>query len=60
VLFVILNPKIQCRIRDLRAFAAGAPDLPPAKDLGKGWNAIGFSDTVPESAKITLQSLGDH
>jgi hypothetical protein len=42
------------------AFAAGAPDLPPAKDLGKGWNAIGFSDTVPESAKVTLQSLGDH
>jgi len=42
------------------AFAAGAPELPPAKDLGKGWNAIGFSDTVPESAKVTLQSLGDH
>ena len=42
------------------AFAAGAPELPPAKDLGKGWNAIGFSDTVPESAKVTLQSLGGH
>ena len=41
-------------------FAAGAPELPPAKDLGKGWNAIGFSDTVPESAKVTLQSLGGH
>ena len=42
------------------AFAADTPDLPPEKDLGKGWNAIGFSDTVPESAKVALHSLGDH
>ncbi|HOI62272.1 MAG TPA: DUF3344 domain-containing protein, partial [Methanoculleus sp.] len=41
-------------------FAAGTPELPPAKDLGKGWNAIGFTDTVPETANYTLQSLGDH
>lgn len=40
-------------------FASGAPELPPTKDLGKGWNAIGFSDTVPEAAAPTLLSLGD-
>ncbi|CVK32651.1 exported protein of unknown function [Methanoculleus bourgensis] len=40
-------------------FAGGAPELPPTKDLGKGWNAIGFSDTVPEAAAPTLLSLGD-
>ena len=27
-----------------------SPLPPPTKDLGKGWNAIGFSDTVPEAA----------
>jgi PKD repeat protein len=37
-----------------------APMPPPTKDLGKGWNAIGFSDTVPETAASTLLSLGDH
>ena len=42
------------------AFAFGGPDLPPEKDLGKGWNAIGFSDTEPESAATTLLSLGEH
>jgi len=42
------------------AFASGGPDLPPEKDLGKGWNAIGFSDTEPESAATTLLSLGEH
>ena len=41
------------------SFAFGGPDLPPEKDLGKGWNAIGFSDTEPESAATTLLSLGD-
>ena len=41
-------------------FAPGGPDLPPAKELGKGWNAIGFSDTEPTSAASTLLSLGSH
>jgi hypothetical protein len=41
-------------------FASGEPETPPAKNLGKGWNAIGFTDTVPESAANTLLSLGDH
>ena len=40
-------------------FAGGTAELPPKKALGKGWNAIGFSDTVPESAAATLLSLGD-
>ena len=40
-------------------FAPSVPDLPPAKELGRGWNAIGFTDTVPESAMGTLLSLGD-
>ena len=41
-------------------FAPGGPDLPPAKNLGRGWNAIGFSDTQPTSAASTLLSLGNH
>jgi len=41
-------------------FAPGGPQVPPTKSLGKGWNAIGFTDTVPESAANTLLSLGDH
>jgi len=41
-------------------FAPGSPELPPTKNLGKGWNAIGFSDTEPTSAASTLRSLGDH
>ncbi len=41
-------------------FAPGEPELPPAKNLGKGWNAIGFSDIEPESAATTLLSLGEH
>lgn len=41
-------------------FAQGGPQVPPTKDLGMGWNAIGFTDTVPESAATTLLSLGDH
>ncbi|MFA7199504.1 MAG: molybdopterin-dependent oxidoreductase, partial [Methanoculleus sp.] len=40
-------------------FAPAGPELPPTKNLGEGWNAIGFSDTVPESAATTLLSLGD-
>jgi len=40
-------------------FAAGGPELPPTKDLGKGWNAIGFTGTAPEVAAPTLLSLGD-
>ena len=40
-------------------FAAGEPELPPTKDLGEGWNAIGFTDTVPESAATTLSSVSD-
>jgi hypothetical protein len=32
---------------------------PPVKVCYKGWNAIGFSDTVPVSARNTLLSLGD-
>ena len=32
---------------------------PPAKVLAKGWNAIGFSDTEPATARDTLLSLGD-
>jgi DMSO/TMAO reductase YedYZ molybdopterin-dependent catalytic subunit len=41
-------------------FAPARPETPPTKDLGEGWNAIGFTDTVPESAANTLLSLGDH
>jgi len=41
-------------------FAQAGPETPPTKDLGEGWNAIGFTDTVPESAATTLLSLGDH
>ena len=32
---------------------------PPAKMLARGWNAIGFSDTEPATARDTLLSLGD-
>jgi DMSO/TMAO reductase YedYZ molybdopterin-dependent catalytic subunit len=41
-------------------FAPGEPELPPVKNLGRGWNAIGFSDLEPESAATTLLSLGEH
>lgn len=33
--------------------------LPPTKQLYAGWNAIGFSDTFPTSAKNTLLSVQD-
>ena len=32
-------------------------ELPPTKMLYPGWNAIGFSDTTPESARLTLLSV---
>ncbi|NLZ30840.1 MAG: hypothetical protein GX885_08910, partial [Methanomicrobiales archaeon] len=32
---------------------------PPAKMLARGWNAVGFSDTEPATARDTLLSLGD-
>ena len=38
-------------------FAAGSISTPPTKDLDEGWNAIGFSDTVPETAANTLRSV---
>lgn len=41
-------------------FAPSGPNLPPTKNLGKGWNAIGFTDTEPTSAASTLLSLGNH
>jgi|MTBAKMStandDraft_1061839.scaffolds.fasta_scaffold00128_6 PKD repeat protein len=32
-------------------------ELPPTKLLYQGWNAIGFSDTTPASARLTLLSV---
>jgi hypothetical protein len=32
-------------------------DTPPTKHVYIGWNAIGFSDTTPLSAKFTLVSV---
>ena len=40
-------------------FAAGSVQAPPTKDLDEGWNAIGFSDTVPATAADTLLSVDD-
>jgi len=40
-------------------FATGSVQTPPTKDLDAGWNAIGFTDTVPESAANTLISVDD-
>lgn len=40
-------------------FDTGVIRTPPAKALAKGWNAIGFSDTEPATARDTLLSLGD-
>ena len=39
------------------AFAAASNSLPPAKYLDAGWNTIGFSDTVPETAANTLRTV---
>jgi hypothetical protein len=41
------------------SFAADTHNTPPTKDLDRGWNAIGFSDTVPEPAVTTLRSVED-
>ncbi|MDD4255947.1 MAG: PEGA domain-containing protein, partial [Methanofollis sp.] len=38
-------------------FAGGSVSTPPTKDLDEGWNAIGFSDTVPEAAATTLRAV---
>jgi len=40
-------------------FDTDAIRTPPAKMLARGWNAIGFSDTEPATARDTLLSLGD-
>jgi len=40
-------------------FNADAIRTPPAKMLARGWNAVGFSDTEPATARDTLLSLGD-
>jgi|GEM_PF-5210682 len=34
-------------------------ELPPAKDLYFGWNAIGFSATEPATANTTLVSVAE-
>ncbi len=39
------------------SFAAASTSPPPTKYLDAGWNAIGFSDTVPEPAVTTLRSV---
>ena len=41
-------------------FAAGAPELPPAKDLGKGWNAIGFPAPPPNRGPPCSPGTLDH
>ncbi|MDD3112580.1 MAG: PEGA domain-containing protein, partial [Methanofollis liminatans] len=38
-------------------FATGSAQTPPVKSLYTGWNAIGFTDTVPETAADTLLSV---
>jgi hypothetical protein len=38
-------------------FKTGGADLPPTKWVYQGWNAIGFSDTTPVSARMTLLSV---
>ena len=40
-------------------YATGGPELPPEKDLVKGWNAIGFTATSHRAAADALLSLGD-
>ncbi|WP_220681271.1 DUF3344 domain-containing protein [Methanofollis formosanus] len=39
------------------AFDTGGASAPPEKALDEGWNAIGFTDTVPEPAANTLRSV---
>lgn len=38
-------------------FDSGGAETPPEKALDKGWNAVGFTDTVPEPAANTLRSV---
>ncbi|MDK2974175.1 MAG: hypothetical protein PWP08_546, partial [Methanofollis sp.] len=40
-------------------FAPGSPQTPPEKTLDPGWNAIGFTGTVPETAADALRSVED-
>lgn len=48
--------------RDMKVplhFNGDAIRTPPAKMLARGWNAVGFTDTEPATARDTLLSLGD-
>ncbi|RQD83848.1 MAG: hypothetical protein D5R96_02055, partial [Methanocalculus sp. MSAO_Arc2] len=38
-------------------FDLGAVQVPPLKQLYEGWNAIGFSSTIPATARDTLLSV---
>lgn len=38
-------------------YDSGAVQVPPSKQLYEGWNAVGFSGTVPATARDTLLSL---
>jgi len=38
-------------------FKSGGASTPPTKNVYLGWNAIGFSDVTPKSAKATLISV---
>ena len=40
-------------------FKTGGADLPPTKWVYQGWNAIGFSDTTPVNARMTLLSVNN-
>jgi len=40
-------------------FKSGGASTPPTKNVYLGWNAIGFSDVTPRSAKVTLVSVDD-
>jgi len=40
-------------------YAADGPELPPEKDLVRGWNAIGFTATSHRAAADTLRSVED-
>ncbi|EJG07961.1 hypothetical protein Metli_2019 [Methanofollis liminatans DSM 4140] len=39
-------------------YATASPQAPATRTLTTGWNAIGFSDTEPATARDTLVSLG--
>ncbi|CVK32656.1 protein of unknown function [Methanoculleus bourgensis] len=41
-------------------YVADGPNLPPEKNLVKGWNAIGFTATSSRTAADTLRSVEDH